>query len=129
MRQLLERSQPYRIILGARNVQRAQAAYDALAFDRDANKVTVLPLELNNLRNVQTFAKETLASLGQDKVDYLMIGAAITNGSEQPGPHGSKWCESHIVNHLCRSSPMSRADVPSYSRGDSSPALPRPPAA
>ena len=101
MRQLLEQSQPYRLILGARNTQRAQEAYGALSYDRAANPVTVLPLELSDLRNVRDFANETLAKLGQDKLDYLFLCGGITNGAEKPGPHGSKWCESLIVNHLC----------------------------
>jgi len=100
IRQLLEQSQPYRIILGARNTQRTQEAYDALTFDRATNPITILPLELNNLRNIQTFAKETLAKVGQDPIDYLLLNAGISNGAEQPGPHGSKWCESVVVNHL-----------------------------
>ncbi len=98
---MLEQSQPYRVILGARNTKAAQEAYDGLSFDKAANPITILPLELNNLRNVQSFAKETLEKLGQDKIDYLLLNAGITNGSEEPGPHGSKWCEAYIVNHLC----------------------------
>lgn len=63
--------------------------------------MTVLPLELNNLRNVQSFAKETLEKVGQDNIDYLLLNAGISNGAEESGPYGSKWCESLIVNHLC----------------------------
>jgi hypothetical protein len=101
IKQLLGQAQPYKIILGARNTKGTQAAYDALTYDRAANPVTVLPLELNDLRTVRTFAKEVLTKLDADPVDYLLLNAAINNGAEAPGPHGSKWCESYVVDHLC----------------------------
>lgn len=100
MRQLLEQSQPYKVILGARNIQRTQEAYNALTYDRAANPVTVLPLDLSNLRDVQTFAKVTLDKVGEGNIDYLLLNAGISNGAEKPGPHGSKWSEPLIVNHL-----------------------------
>lgn len=59
--------------------------------------------ELNDLKGVKTFAQRTLEKLGQDKIDYLLLNAAISNGSQEKGPHGSKWCESLIVNHFCES--------------------------
>jgi NAD(P)-dependent dehydrogenase (short-subunit alcohol dehydrogenase family) len=102
IKQLLGQAQPYRVILGARNTKGTQAAYDALTYDRAANPVTVLPLELNDLRTVRSFAKEVLAKLGADPIDYLLLNAAINSSAEAPGPHGSKWCESYVVDHLCR---------------------------
>jgi NADP-dependent 3-hydroxy acid dehydrogenase YdfG len=99
VKQLLEQSQPYKVILGARNLQRTQDAFDALKYDRSANKITVLPVELSNLRAVRTFAKEALDSVGQDNLDYVLLNAGISNGAEEPGPNGSQWCESLIVNH------------------------------
>ena len=98
---MLEHTQPYKIILGARNTQRTQEAYDALTFDRNANSLAVLPLELNDLKGVRTFANDVQSKLGQDSLDYLLLNAGISNGTQEPGPHGSKWCESLIVNHLC----------------------------
>jgi len=53
------------------------------------------------LKTVKSFAQQTLEKLGQDKIDYFMLNAAITNSAEKPGSHGSKWCEAYIVNHLC----------------------------
>ena len=61
----------------------------------------MLPLELSDLRGVKTFAQQALEKLGQDKVDYLLLNAAITDSAEKPGPHGSQWCEAYVVNHLC----------------------------
>ncbi|KAM6527797.1 hypothetical protein FALCPG4_008838 [Fusarium falciforme] len=100
IKQLLEQTQPYKVILGARNIQNTQKAYDALQYDRTANAVTILPLDLSDLKGVKSFAEKTLEKLGQGKIDYLLLNAGISNGSEGPGPHGSKWCEAHIVNHL-----------------------------
>ncbi|KAG9250978.1 uncharacterized protein F5Z01DRAFT_328397 [Emericellopsis atlantica] len=99
MRQLLEQSQPYNIILGARNTQRAKEAYDALKYDRDANPVTILPLEMNDLGKVQSFASQVQQHLQGTKLDYVLLNAGIT-GSAAAGPTGSKWCEPFIVNHL-----------------------------
>jgi NADP-dependent 3-hydroxy acid dehydrogenase YdfG len=100
MRQLLEHAQPYNIILGARNTQRTKEAYDALKYDRDSNPVTILPLEMNDLRNVQSFASQVQQTLQGVKLDYVLLNAGIT-GSTAAAPNGSKWCEPYVVNHLC----------------------------
>lgn len=102
MKQLLEQSQPYRIILGARNTQNTQKAYDGLKYDKEANAVTILPLDLADLKGVKSFAEQTLDKLGQNKIDYLVLNAAISNSAEEPNPHGSKWCEALVVNHYCK---------------------------
>ncbi|KAK3316515.1 hypothetical protein B0H66DRAFT_297132 [Apodospora peruviana] len=103
IKQLLGQAQPYRFILGARDVHRTQAAYDGLKYDSAKHSLTVLPLELSDLKATKTFAQKTLEKLGHDdKVEYLMLNAGITNGAENPGPHGSKWCEAYIVNHLAQ---------------------------
>ncbi|KAM5345857.1 hypothetical protein ACJ41O_011718 [Fusarium nematophilum] len=100
IKQLLEQTQPYKVILGARNTKSTQTAYDGLQFDKATNGVTVLPLDLSDLKGVKSFAKQTLEKLGQDKIDYLLLNAAISNGAEGPSPHGSRWCEAYVVNHL-----------------------------
>jgi hypothetical protein len=63
--------------------------------------LAVLPLELSDLNTVKDFAEQTLAKLGQDKIDYLLLNAAVTQGKEEPGHSQAKWCESYVVNHLC----------------------------
>ncbi|KAI0127423.1 hypothetical protein BJ170DRAFT_683266 [Xylariales sp. AK1849] len=100
VKQLLEQTQPYKFILGARDIRRTQAAFDALKFDARKHSVSVLPLELSDLRGVKTFAQQTLDKLGQDKLDFLFLNAGMSNSAIGPGPHGSKWCDSHVVNHL-----------------------------
>lgn len=107
IKQLLQTSQPYKVILGARNADGAREAYSSLNHDAK-HDVTVLPLELSDLRGVRTFAQQALQKIGQGKIDYLFLNAAISNGADKPGPHGSKWCEPYIVNHLCKAS---RRDV------------------
>lgn len=103
LKQLLEQAQPYKVVLGARNTSSTQAAIDGLQFDKAANGATVLPLDLSDLKGVKSFAEQTLAKLGQTRIDYLLLNAGISNGAEKPGPNGSKWCEAYIVNHLCKS--------------------------
>jgi hypothetical protein len=74
---------------------------------------------------VKTFSQQVLERLGQEeKLDYLMLNAAQSHGADagQPGPNGSKWCESYIVNHLCElhcafPSPMDPALTPTCSLG------------
>ncbi|KAK1766610.1 hypothetical protein QBC33DRAFT_541582 [Phialemonium atrogriseum] len=100
VKQLLGQAQPYKVILGARDTDRTQSAYNDLGFDTSKHSLAILPLELANLKTVRSFAQQTLDRLGQDKLDYLFLNAAIAKGAEEPGPHGSKWCEAHVVNHL-----------------------------
>ncbi|KAH0492730.1 hypothetical protein TgHK011_007671 [Trichoderma gracile] len=97
---LLQQTQPYKVILGARNTQSTIAAYDALGYDRSGHAVTVLPLELSDVRTVKTFSQQVLERIGGDKIDYLLLNAAISNGAEEPGPHSWRWCEALVVNHF-----------------------------
>ncbi|KAJ4269506.1 hypothetical protein NW762_001167 [Fusarium torreyae] len=100
IKQLLEQSQAYNFILGARNTQKAQKDFEELQYDRSANGVTVLPLELNDLKGVKSFAEQTLNKLGQTKIDYLLLNAGANIPATEPTPHGYKWCEAHVVNHI-----------------------------
>ncbi|KAJ7919683.1 hypothetical protein B0H13DRAFT_1988269 [Mycena leptocephala] len=103
IKQLLLAQQPYKFILGVRDVATTQAAYSKIEFDKNQHSVSVLPLQLSDLKSVKTFSQQVLERLGQEeKLDYLMLNAAQSHGADagQPGPNGSKWCESYIVNHL-----------------------------
>ncbi|KAJ7653752.1 hypothetical protein B0H17DRAFT_1267890 [Mycena rosella] len=100
VKQLLQQTQPYNFILGVRDATLSKAAYDALQYDAGTHSVTILPLELSDLRGVRSFAQQALEKLGEEKLDYLMLNAAISKGVAPVGPHGSKWCEAYIVNHL-----------------------------
>jgi len=96
---LTQPQQPYRFVLGARDVPRTQAAYDAVKYDSSKHDLTVLPLELSDLKSTKSFAQQALSALDSTKVDYLFLNAGITNGAEQPTGK-SKYCEAYIVNHL-----------------------------
>ncbi|UNI17590.1 hypothetical protein JDV02_003922 [Purpureocillium takamizusanense] len=98
VKQLLEQAQPYRIVLGARDTAATAAAFDRLVFDRAANPLTVLPLDLADLRAVRAFAGRALESV--DAIDCLLLNAGVSKGAEGPGPHGSRWCEAAVVNHF-----------------------------
>lgn len=101
IKQLLEqKQQSYNFILGARDTAGTQAAYDALKFDTAKHSVAILPLNLSDLRTVQSFAKKALSQLGQKKLDSLFLVAGTLDSADGPGPHGSQWCESYVVNHL-----------------------------
>jgi hypothetical protein len=101
IKQLLEeKQQSYNFILGARDTAGTQAAYDALKFDTAKHSVDILPLDLSDLRSVQSFAKQALSQLGQKKLDSLFLVAGTLDNADGPGPHGSQWCESYVVNHL-----------------------------
>ncbi|KAI2617489.1 NAD(P)-binding protein [Hypoxylon sp. NC1633] len=99
VKQLLAQTQPYKFILGARDTTRAQAAFEELKYDSTKHSLTVLPLELSNLKTVKTFTQQTLEKVGQDKIDYLMLNAGMVKEASTPLP-GSKWSETYIVNHL-----------------------------
>ncbi|KAJ6456432.1 hypothetical protein C8R45DRAFT_578292 [Mycena sanguinolenta] len=100
IKQLLVQKQPYKFILGARDVATTQAAFSKVEFDKSQHSLVVLPLELSDLKSVKSFSQQALERMGQEKLDYLMLNAAMNKGAERQGPHGSKWCESYIVNHL-----------------------------
>jgi len=104
IKQLLAQAQPYKFILGARDTQKTQAAFNELQFDSSKHSLTILPLELSDLKGVKAFAQQSLDALGPDntKLDYLLLNAGITNDAKQAGPHGSKWCEAYVVNHLAQ---------------------------
>ena len=59
-----------------------------------------MPLDLLDLKSVQSFAKQALSELGQRPLDYLFLIAGLVASADGPGPHGSQWCESYVVNHL-----------------------------
>lgn len=101
IKQLLQTSQPYKVILGARNADGAREAYRGLGSGAGSD-VTVLPLELSDLNTVRTFAQQALQSVGQGSIDYLLLNAGISDAAEKRGANGSKWCEAYIVNHLCK---------------------------
>ncbi|KAI1123533.1 hypothetical protein F5Y10DRAFT_251727 [Nemania abortiva] len=102
IKQLLFQSQPYNYILGARDTKTATDAYNGLKYDTSKHKLTIVPLELNNMNSVKTFAQQTLEKLGASPIDYLMLNAAtaMTKKVAETGPHGSKWTEAYLVNHL-----------------------------
>ncbi|KAJ7642021.1 hypothetical protein FB45DRAFT_364608 [Roridomyces roridus] len=103
VKQLLLQPQPaYRFILGARDTVTTQAAYDALPFDRATHQLTILPLELGDMRSVKNFAQKTLEALGSNDLEYLVLNAAITTPAAKSvaGGRTGQWCESYVVNHL-----------------------------
>jgi len=101
--QLLTRPQAYRIIIGARDVPRARETYTKREYDSQANNLNILQLDLADMKQVKTFARETLETVGKGNIDYLLLNAGITNPVEDKNRFGSKWCEQYIVNHLCLS--------------------------
>ncbi|KAJ5163837.1 uncharacterized protein N7500_005667 [Penicillium coprophilum] len=102
IKQLLQQAQPYSFILGVRDTEMTRVAYDDLKFDTSKHKVSILPLDLLNLKSVQSFAKQALSELGQRPLNNLFLIAGLATSADGPGPHGSKWCESYVVNHLAQ---------------------------
>ncbi|RYC58780.1 hypothetical protein CHU98_g7429 [Xylaria longipes] len=100
VKQLLQQAQPYRFILGARDLRSTRAAYDGLEYDAAMHSVSILPLELTDLRGVKSFAQQTLDKLGNDSLDILLLNAGMNKPATGPGPNGSKWCEALVVNHF-----------------------------
>ncbi|CAJ2510952.1 Uu.00g065770.m01.CDS01 [Anthostomella pinea] len=102
VKQLLSQTQPYKFILAARDTKATQTAFDGLKYDNSRHNVIILPVELNKMSTVKSFAQQTLEKLGQDKIDYLMLnaGTAMEKSTDGKGPFGSKWSETYLVNHL-----------------------------
>ncbi|KAI1750626.1 hypothetical protein F4782DRAFT_508995 [Xylaria castorea] len=102
IKQLLAQSQPYNFILGARDVKTTTDAYNGLKYDNSKHTLTILPLELSNMKSVKSFAQQTLEKLSGSPIDYLMLNAATAMSKKvtEKGPYGSKWIEPYLVNHL-----------------------------
>ncbi|TWU75865.1 hypothetical protein ED733_005507 [Metarhizium rileyi] len=99
LKQLLEHATPYKVILGARDVKTTNDAIAQLQYDKTANTVAVLPVELANLKTVQTFAQQVLDKIGGGgNIDYLLLNAGMLKAAEK-GPH-RKWCDAAVVNHF-----------------------------
>ncbi|PHH80463.1 hypothetical protein CDD80_1473 [Ophiocordyceps camponoti-rufipedis] len=97
VKQLLSNPQPYRVILGARRVDDTKSALDALGHNR---AVTVLPLDLADVRQVKTFARAALDVVGKDPIDYLLLNAGIIKNADEGPSYKYKWCEAAVVNHF-----------------------------
>lgn len=115
VKQLLFQAQPYNFILGARDIKTTIDAYNGLKYDGSKHTVTILPLELNDMKSVKTFSQQTLEKLGSKPINYLMLNAATAYSKKvaETGPHGSKWIEAYLVNHLCAYRP-SRPQIHTY---------------
>lgn len=100
LKQLLAESQPYRFILGVRNTASTDEALKAVDFDRKANPVTLLPLDLTDVKGTKTFAQRVLQDLDTTGIDYLLLNAALIKNASEATPYGGKWCESMVVNHV-----------------------------
>ncbi|EFY91157.1 hypothetical protein MAC_02828 [Metarhizium acridum CQMa 102] len=98
LKQLLEQATPYRVILGARDIKATSDAVARMQYDKTANAVTVLPVELADLKTVKTFAQQALDSVGGGKIDYLLLNAGMFKPADKAS-HG-KWCEAAVVNHF-----------------------------
>ncbi|CAI7569111.1 unnamed protein product [Penicillium pancosmium] len=100
IKQLLEKSDPYNFIIGARDIERTQAAFNEVKFDTSKHTISLVPLDLTDLRSIQLFAQNALTKLGPNKLDLVFLCAGMVASAEGPGPHGSQWCTSYVVNHL-----------------------------
>jgi NAD(P)-dependent dehydrogenase (short-subunit alcohol dehydrogenase family) len=101
IKQLLTQSQPHKIILGARNANDVEVAYNNIEFDKTKHSLFIFPLDLSDLKGTRIFAEQTLQNLGKGKVDCLLLNAGIVKSAEEPQSWKSKWSEQYVVNHLC----------------------------
>lgn len=83
-------------------MSRTQTAFDKVHYDAATHNLSVLPLDLANLRSVKSFAQQSLEKLSKDKLDILLLNAGMNKAAKGPGLHGSNWCEAYVVNHLCK---------------------------
>lgn len=90
-------------MLGARNTSAMDRSLHDAAFE-STNKVDVLPLDLADLKSTRRFAEAALAKVGEARIDYLFLNAAITDPAVA-NPRGYRWCESAVVNHVGTFSP------------------------
>lgn len=102
VKQLLQQSTtPHRFVLGCRDTTATESAYEAIKYDDKKHSVSILPLNLSNLKSVKSFAHESLQQVGSNKLDYVLLNAGMSKDANELGPNGSQWCEPLVVNHLC----------------------------
>ena len=77
------------------------------------NSISILPLDLSDLRKVHSFSQQARAELGTQRLDYLFLNAGTLDSGNGPGPHGSLWCEGYVVNHLGKCAGDGRMRPPS----------------
>jgi hypothetical protein len=73
VKQLLGQAQPYRIVLGCRDTVSTKNALAALKYDACKHEVSVLPLELSDLKTVRSLASHALNHIGTARLDYLSM--------------------------------------------------------
>ncbi|EGX95933.1 Short-chain dehydrogenase/reductase SDR [Cordyceps militaris CM01] len=100
LKQLLQAPQPYRIVLGARNVSGMEQSLRDVP-SASPNMVEVLPLDLADLQGTKQFAEAALRAVGDAKIDYLFLNAGITDPAAA-NPRGYRWCEQAVVNHVAQ---------------------------
>lgn len=90
-------STSYRFLVGCR---------DPSAFQLKATGHTLdlLKLDLSSFDSVTAFAEQVKAKLAGEKVDVILLCAAVVESELRIGQGG--WCSEAIVNHFCKSSPM-----------------------
>ena len=73
-----------------------------MQYNATTHSVSILPLDLADLKTVKSFAQQTLDNLKKDKLDILFLNAGMNKAAKGPGVYGSPWCEAYVVNHLCK---------------------------
>lgn len=100
---LLDQPTPFKFILGVRDPSKSKPQFDSLRYDTSKHDISLHKVDFANLREVRTFAREAIATLGKDKLDYVLLNHGMAKGANGPGEHGSPWSESFVVNHQCKS--------------------------
>lgn len=83
-------------------MQVAQTAYSKVGYAKTTHSVSILLLDLSDLRTVKSFAQRALESLEEAQLDVLFLNAGMNKAPKGPGLNGSPWCEAYLVNHLCK---------------------------
>jgi hypothetical protein len=99
-----------------RNPEKSKRELDELKYDTAKHALSLHQVDLSSLKEVRSFAKDAVKALGSDKLDYLLLNAAISKSNKGPGPHGSRWSESYVVSHLgaCGSAAMHHQRLDAY---------------
>ncbi|QDS68837.1 hypothetical protein FKW77_007090 [Venturia effusa] len=101
VKQLLSQQETdYNFILGVQNTTTAQTAFEKLPYNREKHTITLLPLELTDLRTVKKFAARVLQLLDTKPIDILLLNAALVKTADEPRTNDSRYNEPFLVNHL-----------------------------
>lgn len=86
------------MLLGCRDPESTRLAYEQANLP-PRHEFKYLPLELSSLIRASDFATAVLQDMGEEKLDTLLLCAAISKSTSGENEKVGKWSQAFIVNY------------------------------